>query len=249
MVTNADGEVAKKPKYSILVDVSTCIACMKCVEACESYHKEQYDMNAQGAVYTKVTVIDGPIAIPQLCLHCVDSPCAKACITHAITQLDYGPVIYDRDKCIGCLLCVNQCPFHSITYDPLKRTIYKCDMCYKRIEKGMKPNCVEICPTGTRSFGPYEDKLDEGMKLAEEKNGVLLYSGEVSTLYALTDHEFESLIDREDVTVVKNAYPPGSRWIAEILEYSRIAWVPVILGTLYYASKWLRSEPKDKHEA
>ncbi len=231
---------AQKPKYSILVNVSTCIGCMKCVAGCEAYHKEFEGLSAPGNVYTKVVLVDDMGPVPQLCLHCVDAPCAKACITHAITQLDYGAVIYDRDKCIGCLLCVNQCPFQSITFDPIEKKISKCDMCYMRIEKGLKPNCVEVCPTYTRSFGLYDEKVKEGMELAQEKNGVLLYSGETSTLYVLSDKQFEKLVDGTDVTVIKNRYPPASRWIADMLKYSRLAWIPIALGTVLYTFKWRR---------
>ncbi len=239
---------ASKPKYSILVNVGNCIGCMKCVAGCEAYHKEFQGLSATGSVYTKVALVQSSAdtaPMPQLCLHCVDAPCASACITHAITQLDYGPVVYDRSKCIGCLLCVNQCPFQSITFDPIEKKISKCDMCYMRIEKGMSPSCVEVCPTKTRSFGLYDDKLSEGMELAEKTNGVLLYAGETSTLYVLSRKQFETFLDSADVTVVKNRYPSASRWIADMLKYSRLAWVPVALGTVLYISKWRKGRLKE----
>jgi Fe-S-cluster-containing dehydrogenase component len=235
---------AQKPKYSILVDVSKCIGCRRCVAACQAYHKEYFGWPAEGTVYTKVSVIDNSFTVPQLCLHCVNAPCAEACITHAITQLEYGPVTYDRDKCIGCLLCVSQCPFQSITYHPNEKRIYKCDMCYKRIEKGMVPNCVGVCPPKTRSFGLYDDKVAEGVKLAEQKNGILLYQGDTSTLYVLTQKQFERLVNSADATAVKNEYPADSRWVADILKYSRYSWIPVALGTAFYVNKWLRASPK-----
>jgi len=236
--------VAQKPKYSILVDVSKCTACMRCAAACEAYHKEYFGWSAEGAVYTKVSVIDNSFSVPQLCLHCVDAPCAKACITHAITQLDYGPVTYDTDKCTGCLFCVSQCPFQSITYHPNEKRIYKCDMCYKRIEKGMEPNCVRVCPRKTRSFGLYDDKVAEGVNLAKQKNGVLLYPGDASTLYVLTPKQFERLVNSADATVIKNGYPADSRWVTDVLKYSRLAWIPVALGAVFYVTKWTKGQPK-----
>lgn len=235
---------AQKPKYSILVNVSNCIGCMKCVAGCEAYHKEFYGWSVAGTAYTKVSYVGDLMPVPQLCLHCVDAPCVEACITHSITQLDYGPVVYDRSKCIGCLFCVSQCPFHSITYDPVEKKISKCDMCYMRIEKGMTPTCVEVCPTWTRTFGLYDEKVKEGMALAQEKNGVLLYSGETSTLYVLTDKQFEKLVDGAEVTVIKNRYPPASRWITDMLKYSRLAWIPIALGTVLYTLKWTKSRLK-----
>jgi hypothetical protein len=117
-------------------------------------------------------------------------------------------------------------------------------MCYKRIEKGMKPNCVEVCLTGTRSFGSYDEKLDEGIKLANQKNGVLLYSGDTSTLYVISRDTFEKIADSSNVTVVKNGYPVDSRWVADMLKYSRLAWIPVALGAALYVKKWVRAPPE-----
>ena len=234
---------AQRPRHSILVNLSNCIGCMLCIAGCEAYHREFYGLTAKGTAYTKVAVLDDGTKVPQLCLHCFDSPCTKVCITHAITQLDYGPVVYDRNKCIGCLLCVNQCPFGSITFDPVEKKISKCDMCSKRIENGMPPNCVQVCPTQTRTFGLYEDKLAEGLKLAEQKQGVLLYQRDTSTLYALTNKEFEKLVTATDVTVIKKEYPADSRWVADLLKYSRVAWIPVTLGAAFYVAKWSKNQP------
>ena len=37
----------------------------------------------------------------------------------------------------------------------------KCTLCYHRISRGMKPACVEACPTGTRRFGEASNPDDE----------------------------------------------------------------------------------------
>jgi hypothetical protein len=117
-------------------------------------------------------------------------------------------------------------------------------MCYKRIEKGLNPNCVDVCPTKTRTFGLYDIKLEEGAKIAEQKNGVLLYSGETSTLYVVTRDAFEKITNSPDVTVVKNGYPADSRWVTDLMKYSRLAWIPMVLGTTLYIAKWIRGQPK-----
>jgi Fe-S-cluster-containing dehydrogenase component len=234
-----------KPKHAILVDISKCIACMRCIAACESYHKAFEGLSATGTAYTKVTVLDSSTYVAELCLHCFDSPCTKVCITHALTQLDYGPVVYDGDKCIGCLLCVNQCPFGSISFDPVQKKISKCDMCPKLVEQGKPPSCVTACYPTARTFGLYEDKLAEGMKLAEEKKGVLLYPRETGVLYVLTKSQFEKLVDNSTVTVIKNGYPASSRWVADLLKYSRLAWIPVTLGAALYIARWTKEQSED----
>jgi hypothetical protein len=80
------------------------------------------------------------------------------------------------------------------------------------------------------------------LKLAEQKQGVLLYPRDSSTLYVLSGNEFESLVGRTDVTVIKDGYPTESRWVGDILKYSRLAWIPVALGTAFYISKWAKHD-------
>jgi Fe-S-cluster-containing dehydrogenase component len=233
---------AQAPRHSILVNMSECIGCMSCVTACKSYHEEYDNLHAEGTAYTKVAVVDNVGIVPELCLHCYDSPCTKACVTHALSQLDYGPVVFDREKCIGCLLCVSQCPFGSITFDPVEKKIYKCDMCHKAVEEGKKPYCVQVCPTGTRSFGLYEEKLAEAESLAEQEQGIVLYPKETSTLYVLTSKEFEKLVQTTDVTVIKREYPTTSKWVADLLKYSRLAWIPAAVGAAWYVLRWTKNE-------
>jgi Fe-S-cluster-containing dehydrogenase component len=213
---------------------------MRCVAGCEAYHTEYEGLSAPGTAYTKVETVSASTNVPELCLHCFDSPCTNACVTHALTQLDYGAVVYDSDKCIGCLLCVNQCPFGSITFDPTEKKIRKCVMCSKAVEQGKTPYCVQVCPTGTRTFGLYEDKLAEGMKLAEQKQAVLLYPRDTGTLYVVPEKELQNLTSDSRVTVIKDGYPASSRLIGQLLKYSRLAWIPMILGTAFYFVKWRR---------
>lgn len=233
---------AQAPKHSVLVNVSKCIGCMRCVTACEAYHIQNEGFSAPGVSYTKVVVFDSATNVPQLCLHCSNAPCANVCITHALTQLDYGAVVYDKDKCIGCLLCVNQCPFGAITFNPVDRKIYKCVLCHKVVEKGQGPFCVAVCPTGARTFGLYEAKLNEGTDLAQNKHGALLYPRDTSTLYVLTDKELQELVTTPEVTVIKKEYPTGSRWVAALMKYSRLAWIPMTLVAAFYFTKWRKNQ-------
>jgi Fe-S-cluster-containing dehydrogenase component len=221
---------------------------MKCVAACKSYHQEYENLSAEGTAYTKVAIVDGTLPIPQLCLHCVDAPCVNTCITHALTQLDNGPVVLDRTKCIGCLICVDQCPFGSITFNPVDRKISKCEMCNQAVQQGKKPYCVRDCPTATLTFGSYDDKLAEGLKLAEQRQGVLLYPGDTNTLYVVSNTDLETFLKHPEVTIIKNKYPTDSRWIADLLKYSRVAWAPVALGAAFYILKWSKIEPGGKNE-
>ena len=54
-----------------------------------------------------------------------------------------GKVIYHRDKCIGCRLCISVCPAKAIEFKPeekkIKIYIARCIMCAQ---------CTDICPVG-----------------------------------------------------------------------------------------------------
>lgn len=53
-----------------------------------------------------------------------------------------GKLTYDRDACIGCLLCIRVCPGGVITLTEEKKVTFnisKCILCGQ---------CAEICPKG-----------------------------------------------------------------------------------------------------
>jgi formate hydrogenlyase subunit 6/NADH:ubiquinone oxidoreductase subunit I len=58
-----------------------------------------------------------------------------------------GKLKYDRDKCIGCQMCVRVCPANAVVFDPKARKIkyypFRCTFCGE---------CVDICPVKCLSF-------------------------------------------------------------------------------------------------
>jgi len=57
-----------------------------------------------------------------------------------------GHVLYDREKCAQCFMCVMNCPFGVLKPDrATNKYVVKCDFCK---DKGSKPECVRNCPTG-----------------------------------------------------------------------------------------------------
>ena len=158
--------------YSILVDVTKCIACEKCVAACINRNNLNPDM----AEHDRATTRDGLSAnrlstvlkvaddrfVRKSCMHCVDPSCVSACLVGGITKSPEGPVIYDPDKCIGCRYCMLACPFYIPRYQWEKATPFmvKCDMCYDRVTDNKLPACVEACPRGALEFGQREKLLN-----------------------------------------------------------------------------------------
>ena len=100
--------------------------------------------------------------VPKLCNLCEHSPCTQVCPVGATFDSPDGAVLIDPTYCMGCGFCVQACPYgcRFLTPDtPETRaqgtagTAQKCTLCYHRITRGLKPACVEICPTQARIFG------------------------------------------------------------------------------------------------
>jgi Fe-S-cluster-containing dehydrogenase component/DMSO reductase anchor subunit len=104
----------------------------------------------------------------------MDAPCLKACPTGAIQRRDDGIVLIDQDRCCGSRACVIACPYGAIHYyekrqvpetpfDEVKLarhqvgTAQKCTFCAPRLDRGLRPACIDVCPSGARIFGDLED--------------------------------------------------------------------------------------------
>lgn len=88
------------------------------------------------------------------CNHCENPACVKVCPTKAhYKRAEDGLVVIDRDKCIGCGMCAQACPYGAPQLDEKARKMMKCDGCLDRLEKGGAPICVEACPQRAISFG------------------------------------------------------------------------------------------------
>ena len=158
---------------AILVDVTKCTGCERCVAACI----EENDLDERKAQVDRAVTKDGLsdnrfLSVPKVdegrfvrmsCMHCLEPSCVSACLVGGLTKTPDGPVIYDADKCIGCRYCMLACPFHIPRYEwedavPFVR---KCSMCFERQEEGVAPACVEACPNDALRFGERDELLRE----------------------------------------------------------------------------------------
>jgi tetrathionate reductase subunit B len=182
--------------YGMGIDISKCIGCGRCAAACKIENDvpddedhfntwvERYVIHTDG----EVTVdspnggIDGfpptegeggmrrAFFVPKLCNHCEDAPCVQVCPVGATFSTEDGVVLVDEDYCIGCSYCIQACPYGARWLHPEKRVAAKCTWCYHRLEKGLLPACVEVCPTQARIFGEVEGRatpLARHMRLNE----------------------------------------------------------------------------------
>lgn len=157
--------------YGILTDITKCIGCWKCVDACSDTYNLDNEIPKRtdlgdGLSDTRwTTIIDQPGQhyVRKFCRHCAEPACASACIVGALRKTPEGPVVYDRGKCIGCRYCMMACPYGIPRYEWSSPVPYvkKCIMCYDRIKAGKQPACTEACPEDATIFGTRTDLIEE----------------------------------------------------------------------------------------
>jgi Fe-S-cluster-containing dehydrogenase component len=166
--------------YGMAVDISKCIGCGRCAEACQI----ENDVPHEGGycrtwVERYVTTIDSETIVqtidkpkpavdektilrtffaPKLCNHCAKPPCVQVCPVGATFITQDGVVLVDKEYCIGCRYCIQACPYGARYLDPRSKTADKCTFCYHRVTRGLVPACVEVCPAGARIFGELHDR-------------------------------------------------------------------------------------------
>lgn len=76
-----------------------------------------------------------------------------------------GIVEFDKDACIGCKACIAACPYDAVHIDPETHTAAKCNFCAHRLDVGLEPACVVVCPEEALIFGDVEDPLSKVSQL------------------------------------------------------------------------------------
>jgi formate dehydrogenase iron-sulfur subunit len=158
--------------YGFLLDTTLCIGCEACMDACHESHNqpdtESYELSDTNFTVVK-SISEGneEIYYRKMCMHCEHPSCVSVCPVGAFEKTKEGPVIYDGSKCMGCRYCLLACPFDVPKYewDNTFPLVKKCDMCFDRLSKGLKPACAEACPTEATLFG----KRDELIAIAQER--------------------------------------------------------------------------------
>ena len=128
--------------YEVLVRPERCISCYACEVACAREH--------DGLSSVKVL----PPGVPIFCRHCQSAPCIEVCYTGAFEPRD-GEVLFHKEKCTGCELCLLACPFGAVRLDG--KRAYKCDLCSHRRQEGLMPACALTCPAGAISYSCVAD--------------------------------------------------------------------------------------------
>lgn len=148
-------------QYGFFFDQSRCSSCRACAAACKDWHglppgplKYLRIYEYEKGSFPNVRIHSQWIP----CYHCEKPVCLDACPTQAIyKEPKYGAVLIDSEKCDGCRLCYNACPYGAPVFenDEISAKAQKCDLCLDRLERGGQPVCVLACPNRALDFGPW----------------------------------------------------------------------------------------------
>ena len=150
-------------KYGFIIDNRKCIGCHACTTACKSEHQVPVGVNRTWVKQVeKGTFPDTRRLFSVLrCNHCTDAPCVEICPVEALHFREDGIVDFDKDRCIGCKSCMQACPYDALYIDPENHTAAKCNYCAHRIDVGLEPACVNVCPEHAIISGDMENPETE----------------------------------------------------------------------------------------
>ena len=158
--------------YGFIIDNRKCIGCHACTVACKAEHEVPVGVNRTWVKYIeKGEFPDAERAFHVMrCNHCEDAPCVEACPVTALYIRDDGIVDFNWERCIGCNACVQACPYDALYTDPSTNTSAKCNYCSHRVDVGLEPACVNVCPEHAIVSGDMDDPTTEISRLlAREK--------------------------------------------------------------------------------
>lgn len=149
--------------YGFVIDNRKCIGCHACSTACKSENEVPLGVYRTWVKYVEVGAYPDVRRHFQVtrCNHCANPPCVRICPVAAMYQRSDGIVEFDPRICIGCKACLQACPYDAIYLDPDSGTAAKCHFCAHRIEIGLEPACVILCPEHAILAGDIDDPGSE----------------------------------------------------------------------------------------
>lgn len=146
-------------RYGFVIDQRTCIGCHACTVACKEEHRVPLGVFRTWVKYVERGTFPSVRRYFTVlrCNHCEHAPCVAICPTVALRRRPDGIVDFDRDRCIGCKGCMQACPYDALYIDPETATAAKCNYCAHRVEAGLEPACVTVCPQQAIVAGDLDD--------------------------------------------------------------------------------------------
>jgi formate dehydrogenase iron-sulfur subunit len=171
------------PRLGFFTDTSVCIGCKACEVACKEWNGVPEDgLNWTGRshdnsvglsgdtwrhvafVEQRVPAQDGNfqrdgdesfrwLMSSDVCKHCTHAACLDVCPTGSLFRTEFGTVVVQADICNGCGYCVPACPYGVLNRREDDGRVFKCTLCYDRLQVGQEPACAKACPTDSIHFG------------------------------------------------------------------------------------------------
>jgi Fe-S-cluster-containing dehydrogenase component len=173
----------------MLYDATVCTGCKACMSACNEANDLPADTAGTGGLWmaprdlnskAKSIIKVGKEAgtgrwsyIKRQCMHCLEPACISGCPFKALDKDRWGVVTWTGSRCIGCRYCEIACPFEvpKFEWDRFNPRIVKCELCFHRLSKGLRPGCTEACPTGAVIYGLRADLLAEAKRRIRQSPG------------------------------------------------------------------------------
>jgi Fe-S-cluster-containing dehydrogenase component/formate-dependent nitrite reductase membrane component NrfD len=157
-----DQEIDPTPRtqWAKVIDHTRCIGCHACTTACKSENVVPVGVTRTYVKHVDVGVFPQTRRAHQVtrCNQCAHAPCVVACPTAAMFKRADGIVDFDKSICIGCKACMAACPYDAIFINPDDHSAEKCNFCAHRIDVGLEPACVVVCPTQAILIGDMNDQ-------------------------------------------------------------------------------------------
>jgi len=149
--------------YGFIIDNRKCIGCHACTVACKAEHNVPLGVNRTWVKYIEKGKYPHTRRLFTVtrCNHCADAPCVEICPVSALYTRPDGIVDFNNDRCIGCKACTQACPYDALYIDPELHTAAKCNYCTHRVETGLEPACVIVCPVHAIISGDIDDSTTE----------------------------------------------------------------------------------------
>jgi Fe-S-cluster-containing dehydrogenase component/formate-dependent nitrite reductase membrane component NrfD len=166
-----DPVTARAPKWVKVIDQTKCIGCHACTTACKSENEVPLGVNRTYVKSVDVGVWPQARRAFQVtrCNQCEHAPCVTACPTAAMYRREDGIVDFDKRVCIGCKACIAACPYDAIFINPEDHSAEKCNFCAHRLDIGLEPACVVVCPTEAILVGDVNDPTSKVARVVQRQ--------------------------------------------------------------------------------